>query len=159
MRGRNEPPNKGARIVVKTFGNFDVFVEGELLVFPRSRSKEVLAYLVDQQGRNVRRGDIYDALWEGDEYGHQQQKYLDVIIRSLRDTLKKAGISQILEMKNGLLRVLPDTFDCDLYRFVQGDPVAVRSYQGKYMNNYAWAEFGEGRVGISAALAGRGRLK
>ena len=62
-------------------------------------------------------------------------------------------------MKNGLLRVLPDTFDCDLYRFVQGDPVAVRSYQGKYMNNYAWAEFGEGRVGISAALAGRGRLK
>ena len=141
LRGRGEPLNKGGRIVVRTFGNFDVFVDGELLVFPRSKSKEVLAYLVDQRGRSVRRADIYDALWDGEGYGHPQQKYLDVVIRSLRETLKKAGISQILEMKSGLLRVLPQTFDCDLYRFIQGDPVAVRAYQGKYMNNYEWAKF------------------
>ena len=146
-------------MVVRTFGNFDVFVDGELLVFPRSKAKEVLAYLVDQQGSGVRRADIYDALWDGESYGHQQQKYLDVIIRSLRDTLKKAGVSQILEMKSGLLRVIPERFDCDLYRFVQGDPLAVRTYQGRYMNNYSWAEFGEGRIGISATLSGRGRLK
>ena len=159
MRGQREPLNGGARVVVRTFGNFDVFVDGELLAFPRSKAKEVLAYLVDQQGSAVRRADIYDALWDGEGYGHQQQKYLDVIIRSLRDTLKKAGVSQILEMKTGLLRVLPDHFDCDLYRFIKGDPVAIRAYQGKYMNNYDWAEFGEGRVGISAILAGRGQIK
>ena len=159
IHGRSEPMNKGGRIAMRTFGNFDVFVDGELLVFPRSRSKEVLAYLVDKQGGSVRRADIYDALWDGEGYGHSQQKYLDVIIRSLRDTLRKAGISHILEMKAGLLRVLPQTFDCDLYRFVQGDPLAIRAYQGKYMNNYSWAEFGEGRIGISATLAGRGRLK
>lgn len=159
MRGRGEPLNRGGRVVVRTFGNFDVFVDGELLVFPRSKAKEVLAYLVDQQGSAVRRADIYDALWDGEGYGHQQQKYLDVIIRSMRDTLKKAGISQILEMKTGLLRVLPEYFDCDLYRFIKGDPSAIRAYQGRYMNNYSWAEFGEGRVGIGATLAGRGRLK
>jgi two-component SAPR family response regulator len=153
------PMNKGHRIVVRTFGSFDVFIDGELLAFSRSKSKEVLAFLVDQQGRGVRRSEIYEALWEDEEYGHRQQKYLDVIIRSLRETLKQAGISQILEMKRGVLRVLPGTFDCDLYRFVQGDPVAVRAYKGKYMNGYSWAEFGDDRVGISAALAGRGRLE
>ena len=158
MRWHGEPVNRGSRVVVRTFGSFDVFVEGELLVFPRSKSKEVLAYLVDQQGGSVRRADIYDALWDGEGYGHSQQKYLDVIIRSMRETLKKAGISEILEMKTGLLRVRPQTFDCDLYRFIQGDPMAIRSYQGKYMNNYSWAEFGEGRTGISATMAGRGRL-
>lgn len=159
LKGRREQSVSGSRIVVRTFGNFDVFVDGEMLVFPRSKAKEVLAYLVDQQGSGVRRADIYDALWDGGHYGHQQQKYLDVIIRCLRDTLKKAGVSQMLEMKGGLLRVLPEHFDCDLYRFVQGDPMAVRAYQGRYMNNYSWAELGEGRVGISATLARRGRLK
>ncbi len=157
-RGQYEPRNRGARIIINTFGNFDVFIDGESLAFPRSKSKEVLAYLVDQQGRGVRRAEIYDVLWDGEVYGHKQQKYLDVIIRSLRDTLKQAGISQILEMKKGVLKIIPETFDCDLYRFIQGDPVAVRAYQGKYMSNYSWAEFGEDRVGISAALAGRGRL-
>ena len=159
LRGRREASGNSARIVIRTFGNFDVFVDGEMLTFPRSKAKEVLAYLVDQQGSGVRRAAIYDALWDGEHYGHQQQKYLDVIIRCLRDTLKKAGIGQILEMKGGLLRVLPEYFDCDLYRFVQGDPAAVRAYQRRYMNNYSWAELGEGRVGISATLAGRGRLK
>ena len=158
-RIKYKPLNKSSRIVVRTFGSFDVFIDGELLSFPRSKSKEVLAFLVDQQGRGVRRSEIYEALWQDEEYGHQQQKYLDVIIRSLRETLKKAGFSHILEMKNGVLRVLPGTFDCDLYRFIQGDSVAVRAYKGKYMNGYSWADFGEGRIGISASLAGRGRLE
>ena len=157
MRARGEPLNRAAGIVVRTFGSFDVYIDGELLAFPRSKSKEVLAYLVDRQGRAVRRADIHAALWHGEDYGHRQQKYLDVIIRSLKDTLKKADASQMLEMKAGLLRVLPEHFDCDLYRFIQGDPAAVRAYQGKYMSNYSWAESGEGRVGISAALEKQGR--
>ncbi len=154
-----KPRDRGSRVVVRTFGSFDVFIDSELLVFPRSKSKEVLAFLVDQQGRGVRRWEIFDALWEEEDYGHRQQKYLDVIIRSLRETLKQAGISQIFEMKQGLLRVLPETFDCDLYRFIQGDPAAVRAYKGKYMSGYSWAEFGDDRVGISGALSGRGYLE
>lgn len=142
LTGRSEWPNRGARIVVKTFGHFDVFIDGKILTFSRSRSKEVLAYLVDHQGSSVRRAEIFGALWNGESYGHSQQKYLDVIIRSLRDTLKRAGVSQILEMKGGSLRVVPEYFDCDLYRFINGDPAAVRAYQGKYMSNYSWAEFG-----------------
>lgn len=159
MKVQYKPLNRGSRIVIRTFGSFDVFIDGELLAFSRSKSKEVLAFLVDQQGRGVRRSEIHGALWDDQDYGHQQQKYLDVIIRSLRETLKQVGISQILEMKRGLLRVLPETFDCDLYRFIQGDPVAVRAYKGKYMNGYSWADFGDGRAGISAALAGRGCLE
>lgn len=154
-RGRGDTPCKGARIVVKTFGTFDVFIDGETLVFPRSKSKEVLAYLVDRQGDSVRRADIHAALWREEDYGHQQQKYLDVIIRSLRETLKRADIGHILEMKGGFLRVLPECFDCDLYRFIQGDPPVVRAYKGRYMSNYSWADHGEGRASINRTLAGR----
>ena len=62
-------------------------------------------------------------------------------------------------MKAGLLRVLPQAFDCDLYRFIQGASAAVRACQGRYMDSCSRAELGAGRIGISAALAGRGRLK
>ena len=159
LRGHVDSQNKTARIVVHTFGSFDVFVDGEALEFPRSKSKEVLAYLVDQQGDGVRRADIHAALWQGEEYGHRQQKYLDVVIRSLRDTLKRAGISQILEMKGGMLRVLPEYFDCDLYRFIQGDPAAIRAYTGRYMSYYSWAKFGGGKASISATLTERDNPK
>ena len=155
LRGRGDLPKNAARIAVKTFGSFDVFIDGETLVFPRSKSKEVLAYLVDRQGDSVRRADIHAALWRGEDYGHPQQKYLDVIIRSLRETLKRAGVSHILEMKGGFLRVLPECFDCDLYRLIQGEPLAVRAYKGRYMSNYSWADHGEGRASINRALNGR----
>ena len=30
--------------------------------------------------------------------------------------------------------------DCDYYRYLQGDPAALRQYRGKYMTQYAFAE-------------------
>jgi hypothetical protein len=30
--------------------------------------------------------------------------------------------------------------DCDYYRFLQGDPVAVHQFNGKYMTQYDFAE-------------------
>jgi hypothetical protein len=69
------------------------------------------------------------------------QKYLDVIIRSLRETLRDAGIEDILEVKGGYLRIKPELLDCDLYRFLKGDPKAVNAYRGEYMQEYPWAVF------------------
>ncbi|MBE5790462.1 MAG: response regulator, partial [Clostridiales bacterium] len=71
-------------IVVKTFGNFEIFVDGETLVFHRQKAKELLAYLIDRNGRGVNRPSIFAALWEEGLYDYSKQKYLDVIIRSLR---------------------------------------------------------------------------
>jgi len=139
------------RVVVRTFGGFDVFVDGETLRFKRSRAKEALAYLIDSQGRSVRRADIFAALWEDVPYGHAEQKYLDVIIRSMRDTLRQAGISEILEMKGGCLRIRPEYLDCDLYRYLEGDETAVGEYHGVYMSDYSWAELSNGRMSLSDA--------
>ncbi len=126
-------------IVVKTFGNFEIFVDGETLTFHRAKSKELLAYLVDRSGKGVSRAWIFAALWEEGLYDHSRQKYLDVVIRSLRDTLRKAGIEEILEIKGGFLRVRPELLDCDLYRFLKNDPAAVNAYRGEYMAEYSWA--------------------
>ncbi len=136
-----KPQRSNAHIVVQTFGNFEIFVDGETLVFHRQKAKELLAYLVDRGGRGVNRPGIFAALWEEGQYDYSMQKYLDVIIRSLRETLKEAGIEEILEIKGGFLRVKTEMVYCDLYRFLRNDPEAVNAYRGEYMEEYPWAVF------------------
>lgn len=140
------PASGSARIEVRTFGNFEILVDGETLRFRRAKCKELLAFLVDHQGQGVTRPEIYVALWEDGDYNHSQQKYLDVVIRSLRETLAAHGAEGILELKSGFLRIRPEMVSCDLYRYLKGDPAAVNAYRGRYMSSYPWAVFSEARL-------------
>ena len=124
---------------VHTFGDFGLFVDGKAVSFSRNRAKEILAYLVDRQGVAITRSGIFTALWEDGSYDRSKQKELDVIIRSLKTTLDENGVGDILEMKSGTLRVCPEKFECDIYRFLKGDSDAINSYRGEYMNTYLWA--------------------
>ena len=130
-------------IVVKTFGDFDVFVDGDKVSFSRSKSKELFAYLIDRQGRAVNRAHIFSMLWEDGVYDRSMQKQLDVIIRSLKTTLQKNGLGEILEMQSGTMRVRTELINCDLYKYLEGDEAAISKYQGEYMNGYSWANFSD----------------
>lgn len=126
-------------IEVRTFGLFQVLLAGQPIRFERAKAKELLAYLVLSRGGAVSRQDAFLTLWEEGNYDRPMQKQMDVVIRSLRDTLQKNGISEILEIDRGL-RVRPETFRCDYYRFLDGDSDAVRQFQGEFMSSYSWAE-------------------
>ena len=76
-------------------------------------------------------------------YSRPMQKQLDVVIRSMRRTLEAHGIGDIVEMEKGLLRVVPEKLDCDLYRFLNGEPGAADAFRGEYMNAYSWASLTE----------------
>lgn len=130
-------------IRVKTFGNFDVFVDGRPISFKLSKSKEILAYLVDKQGTGVKRAELFAAVWEDRPYDRKQQKQFDVYIRSLRETLREYGVPEIMEMEKGVLRVKPETFACDAYLFYSGDSDAINAYRGEYMSCYPWASMTE----------------
>jgi len=137
-------PSAPEHIRIKTFGNFDVYVDGKPIGFKLAKSKEILAYLVDRQGAGVSRAELFAAVWEDRPYDRKQQKQLDVYIRSLRETLQAYGISAILEMEKGILRVRPDTFVCDAYLFYSGDSDTINAYRGEYMSAYPWASMTEG---------------
>ena len=132
-----------AHIRVRTFGTFDVYVDGRPVSFRLAKSKEILAYLVDRQGSGVTRAEVFAAVWEDSLYDRRMQKQFDVYLRSLRNTLREAGIPEILEMEKGILRVRPDTFSCDAYRFYSGDSSAINAYRGEYMTAYSWASMTE----------------
>lgn len=130
-------------VYVKTFGEFDVLVDGKLVVFSRSRAKELLAYLIDRQGGSITRLKAFAVLWEDSTYDRRMQKQLDVVIRSLKSTLEEYGIEDIFEMNKGAMRIKPEKIDCDLYRFINGDIEAINSYRGEYMSAYSWASLTE----------------
>lgn len=139
-RGRQSAPSDDhVRISAQTFGEFDLYANGKVVTFPRSKAKELLAYLIDRQGGSITRATAFAVLWEEGVYDRSMQKQLDVIIRSLRATLRDVGAESILEMKQGTLRICPEKLDCDLFRFLRGDVDAVNSYRGEYMNAYSWA--------------------
>ena len=137
LSGRNRV--KASNVFAKTFGNFDLLVDGRPLVFKRSKSKELLAYLVDRHGGNVSRPEAFAVLWEDTFYDRAMQKQMDVVIRSLRSTLEEAGIGEIFEIQSGWMRILPERMDSDLFRFLDGNREAIQEYRGEYMSAYSWA--------------------
>ena len=144
LKGKRTRP--AAHILIKTFGNFDVFVDDQLVTFKMARSKELLAYLVDKQGGSVTRREAFAILWEDRLYDRGMQKQMDVVIRRLRSTLDEYGIGEIFEMKNGNMRICPEEFTCDIYEFYEGNPDAINEYRGEYMNAYSWASLTESYI-------------
>ena len=136
----------GVRVEIKTFGNFDVMVDGKAVTFSRSKAKELLAYLVDRQGGSVTRAEAFALLWEEGMYDRAMQKQLDVMIRSLKQTLESYGISDIVEFQRGTLRLVPEKVDCDMFRMLNGDIKAINSYRGEYLSSYSWASLTEAYV-------------
>ncbi len=132
-----------AHIEARTFGNFELLVDGRPIPFKQAKCKELLAYLVDRRGSGVSRAEAFAILWEDRPYDRPMQKQFDVIIRSLRDSLREAGVEFIFEMKSGMLRIVPEKIRCDLFRFCSGDVSAFNEYAGEYMNGYAWATMTE----------------
>ena len=129
------------RIKILTFGNFDVFVDGNPLKFERKQAKEILAYLVDNRGTSATYPELAAILWEDGEYDRTRQKNLQVYIASLVKSLLAVDVKElILKNRQGIL-LNTKIVDCDYYRFLEGDTKAINSFTGQYMSAYSWAEF------------------
>ena len=129
---------------IKTFGNFEVFVDGKPLVFEREKAKEMLAFLVDRAGASVTTEQMAVVLWEDRPYDKTLKNYVSTVLGSLRRTLHKVGIEDILIKTRNHLSVHPEKIKCDAYDYEKGIVSAVNSFRGEYMANYSWAEFKTG---------------
>ena len=129
---------------IKTFGSFEVFVDGQPLVFEREKAKEMLAYLVDRAGASVTTEQLAVVLWEDRPYDRTLKNYVSTVLGSLRRTLRKIGKEDILIKTRNHLSVNPEKIKCDAYDYENGIISAVNSFRGEYMVNYSWAEFKTG---------------
>ena len=121
---------------VKCFGNFEVYAKGEKMIFKRSKTKELFAFLIDRNGAGVTISEIGVALWDNDE-AKKNQNYIHQLFRDLRHTLESISMGDIFERNNYLYSINPEKIDCDYYNYLKsGKP----DFLGEYMSQYSWAE-------------------
>jgi len=135
------PVKKAARkrLFIQTFGNFEVFVDGKPVSFPRARSKEIFAYLVHKKGSNCTTRELDAVLHEKED--ESKADSVRVYISAMIKTLEEAGFGDVIVKTYNGTSVDTTKFDCDFYRFLEMDADAVNEYTGEYMAQYTWAEF------------------
>ena len=130
VRQREKP------LTVKCFGTFEVYAKGEKLTFKRSKTKELLAFLVDRHGAGVTIAQIGAALWEND-LEQKNQNYIHQLFRDLRQALEAVGVDEIFERNNYFYSINPEKIDCDYYTYLK---IGKPEFRGEYMSQYSWAE-------------------
>ena len=127
-------------IYARTFGNFDLFVNGRPIMFKSAKAKELLAILIDRRGGTVTTDQIICTLWEDRPNDVATQNLCSKICKKLMNELKEYGIEDILISSRGAKSLDTDKFECDLYEFLDGKRELTDKYFGEYMMQYSWAE-------------------
>ena len=124
-------------LLVKCFGDFEVYVREEKLVFKRLKTKELFAFLVDRKGAGMTAKQICAVLFPDDTDDTKNSAYLRQLVMDLKNTLKAAGVENVLRHETPCYRVDTSLIRCDYYSYLEtGRP----EFRGEYMSQYSWAE-------------------
>jgi two-component SAPR family response regulator len=131
---------KRKNFFAQCFGRFGFFAQDRPVLFEREKSRELLAYLIDQRGVFITQPELMDVLWEGRTNTPALRSQLRNIIFYLRQSLAAYGAEAVLISRRNELAVDPSAFSCDYYDFLDGVERAVEQFQGEYMLSYSWGE-------------------
>ena len=122
---------------VKCFGNFEVYAKGERVIFKRSRTKELFAFLVDRNGAGMTAKQICAVLFQEDIDDNKNATYLRQLVLDLKTTLKTVGAEEVLRHETPCYRVDTSLIKCDYFSYLEsGKP----EFLGEYMTQFSWAE-------------------
>ena len=134
-------PQEQKRVTVQTFGYLNILIDGEPVVFEHEKAKELLAVLIDRQGKFVSSGEIISCLWEDEAVNENTQSRCRKAAYHLRRILAAYGLDDLLESTpKGYRRVRTEMIDCDLYHYLNGEEAYVKRFRGAYMSDYSWVE-------------------
>ena len=142
------------------FGYFEVFRQGEPLVFARNKTRELFAFLVDRRGAAVSSEEAATVLYEDADPESMKKARQNIrnLISDMKNTLNGVGMGDVLIRKGTSLALRIDLLDCDYLRMLQGDMEAVNSFRGEYMEQYSWAELTKGSLAFDRNAAKQASL-
>ena len=132
---------KYKRVFAQTFGNFELFVDGEPIVFKYNRTKEIVAVLINNRGAQTTNGELIACLWEDDGDPDKKLSYLCNLRQDLQNTLKKLKLDGIIQKQRGSMAIVKDKIECDLFDWLEKKKESKYQYIGDYMNQYSWPEY------------------
>ena len=124
-------------LVVKCFGNFEVYAKDEKVSFKRLKTKELFAFLVDRKGAGMTAKQICAVLFPDDMDDNKNAAYLRQLVMDLKNTLKAVGAENVFRHETPCYRVDTSLIQCDYLSYLEtGKP----EFYGEYMMQYSWAE-------------------
>lgn len=124
-------------LTVKCFGNFEVYVKKEKLIFKRLKTKELFAFLVDRNGAGMTAKQICAVLFPDDTDDNKNSAYLRQLVMDLKNTLRSVGAENVLRHETPCYRIDTNLIQCDYISYLEtGNP----EFHGEYMTQYSWAE-------------------
>ncbi len=140
---RNPVPERRGRLYIRTFGSFEVFLDGRPLKFRYQKTKELMAWLVDRRGALSTNREIISVLWEDDSADNDHTSYLKNVRSDLLSTLEECGYGDCIIRERGAMGIATDRIKCDYYEYMENREIeGVNSlFKGEYMTQYAWSEF------------------
>lgn len=130
------------RVYIRTFGRFDLFIDGKAVYFSNTKAKELLALCVDHRGGAVTIEEAADKLWEDRIYDSRVKNLYRKAVMQIRQLLSEYGEEDIFSGNRGSCQIDVQKVDCDYYELLKGNPEAVRAWEitGNYLQEYSWAE-------------------
>ena len=127
------------RFFFRTFGSFDMLVDGEPVRFRSAKAKELMALCLYRQGCPVSIHEIVECLWGEEAAGADSTGYRRTI-KELTDTLRDCAAEELILRARGSLQLRLELVDSDYQRFLEGDEDAICHFQGDFLRQYSWAE-------------------
>ena len=131
---------KQKRLFAQTFGNFELFVDGKPVMFKYTRTKEIVALLINNRGAQTTNGEIIATLWEDDGDPEKKASYLSNLRQDLQNTFSRLKLNGIILKQRGSLAIATDRIECDLFDWLEKKQESRYHYLGDYMNQYSWPE-------------------
>ncbi|MBT9780078.1 response regulator [Clostridium sp. MCC353] len=128
------------RMFIRTFGRFDVFIDGKLVKFPNAKSKELLALCVEHMGGEVRMEEAVDKLWPDRNYDDKVKALYRKAVIGVRSVLEEYGMPEAFYSGRGVCCLVTEEVTCDFYIYLRDQDNKKFIYMNKYMFEYSWAE-------------------
>ena len=122
------------KLKVITFGSFDCFINGHLVKFSSSKSKELFALLIVMNGKSLTMDQAITYLWPDKELDKAKISYRDAVWR-LRSTLEEIDFPCVT-FSRALLSLNKENIECDYYDLLEGKEVF---YNGEFLTSYDWS--------------------
>ena len=124
----------------KTFGNFTLFYEDKVIKFSRSKSNELMGYLIYKYGSTVNTKELITVLWgEHADSAHYGGSLRNLIV-DIKHSLSELNIQNFFISEYNSFRINPESIICDYYDFLAGDQKTIQSFTGEFMSQYEWAK-------------------
>ncbi len=127
-------------LYVRCFGIFTVFYDGKPMKFKRSKTLELFAYLIDQNGGVVTSQRLQEVLWTDTTASENRRNYLAQLVRDLQTSLDEIGYGGAFMHDYNSYAIDPSQINCDYYLALEKEAHAMANFNGRYMSQYSWAE-------------------